>query len=121
MIEEINNTRKSVILETSSNKDETLTYECSSCGEVFKTRVGYRKHLEKHKEKLYKCNECSASYNCETNFKLHKVVHTKNATVCPVCEKSFNRMASLKNHLTFHEIEETFTCTECWAVFDAEV
>lgn len=92
------------------------------CNAKFEKIYLYKKHVQNHRNmKKFKCDQCYESFNIEDNYKIHLAMHTKGQPRCPICNRSFQRLASLRSHLLIHQVEETYTCQECFAEFDKSV
>ena len=83
------------------DKISTLSYICSDCGKVFKSRKNLYDHKRVHKEKL-KCDICSKMFSYQSTLKRHKDTIHSNQKIrfqCDNCSKTF----TLKSNMEFHK------------------
>ena len=55
--------------------DTIKKFECKKCGQVLKTRTGYRQHMETHEpSKAFTCERCGKGIHINFIFILFKVI-----------------------------------------------
>ncbi|XP_044153142.1 oocyte zinc finger protein XlCOF8.4-like isoform X1 [Bufo gargarizans] len=95
-------------------------FECSKCGDCFRTRSLFDVHQRIHKGmKIYPCQECGKCFSCSAHLTLHQRVHTgERPFSCLDCGKCFNRNAHLTVHRRIHTGERPYSCNVCEKSFN---
>ncbi|XP_073444494.1 oocyte zinc finger protein XlCOF7.1-like [Dendrobates tinctorius] len=95
-------------------------FECSKCGDCFRTRSLFDVHQRIHKGmKVYPCQECGKCFSCSAHLTLHQRVHTgERPFSCSDCGKCFNRNAHLTVHRRIHTGERPYPCNVCGKTFN---
>ena len=97
-------------------------YQCSTCGKLFNTSSGHKKHNVVHTgERPFSCKSCGKTYKNGASLKYHMLTHTgKRPQVCDKCGKSFLGPSALKTHGLSHLTEKIFPCFLCEKSFVCE-
>ncbi|XP_069837831.1 zinc finger protein 547-like [Dendropsophus ebraccatus] len=95
-------------------------FECTKCGDCFRTRSLFDVHQRIHKGmKIYPCQECGKCFSCSAHLTLHQRVHTgERPFSCSDCGKCFNRNAHLTVHRRIHTGERPYSCNVCGKSFN---
>ena len=99
------------------HKGEGKTYQCNSCGKMFKSYKGRTQHIESiHEGKSYDCNICKYSTTRKLSLSQHiKFKHIQeNSFLCELCNYQATLKVSLERHIkNVHQPTENVFCTDC--------
>jgi len=103
-------------------------YKCSSCSEVFRSKISYKAHsLQAHGIKqriaveIFKCNVCDKKFDIKSIYEAHKLSHDDlRPQVCKICNASFKSIGNLKRHNLIHIDERNYLCDACSKSFKSE-
>ncbi|XP_068576943.1 zinc finger protein 436-like [Cebidichthys violaceus] len=104
------------LLKTSSDPQTgKALFQCDMCGEAFKFRSHFYKHLRTHSdEKSHSCSFCGKSFSKISSLKAHKKIHTSDKPhSCKTCGKDFRRSQHLIEHMRTHTGEKPYSCKTC--------
>ncbi|XP_068577001.1 zinc finger protein 37-like [Cebidichthys violaceus] len=104
------------LLKTSSDPQTgKALFQCGTCGEAFKFRSHFYKHLRTHSdEKSHSCSFCGKSFSKISSLKAHKKIHTSDKPhSCKTCGKDFRRSQHLIAHMRTHTGEKPYSCKTC--------
>ena len=94
-----------------------LTYECSQCEKVFKSRGHLKTHYEsKHTNIRYECDLCDKSFTTKSVLNSHiKLSHYGEKFKCEYkeCKREFNQKSYLIGHVESVHKGNMFKCDEC--------
>ena len=83
---------------------------CEFCGQVFKTKMSYVRHVKSHVGKNpYFCDICDKRFRYKSKLNAHhdKTHATEDSFQCQICEKGFRTSDGLKRHSKIHIGEKT--------------
>lgn len=90
---------------------------CEICAKTFKTKQGFREHLETHKdteETRVQCSYCNAMLKNRVSLKTHiRRSHKSTPKKCPFCDKIKPNQQSLTSHIMVVHTRPTHFCTIC--------
>lgn len=93
-------------------------FECTDCGEKFKTRNAYDGHRTTHMENVNKCEICNKTYRQPASLRSHMLKHEdKKPFVCEICGKAMTQKSGYKKHMLLHTGEKPHTCEFCGKKF----
>ncbi|KAK9743897.1 Zinc finger, C2H2 type [Popillia japonica] len=96
--------------ESITSKSEKYAFRCKFCLKGFRSKNGYKLHLQKHiNEKLHSCHICHEKFSKANLHKHLKSVHKTDAEyntyTCEVCGLTFSKGSLLSKHLKEHQNE----------------
>lgn len=99
-----------------SVSENTVTYKCNLCEEIFKWKSYLFSHILKHENYVCSCGEV---FGLLTPLHKHVYHHRmKQSCQCEICGKTFRRMSQLKPHLKDHyDKERKYECETCGRTF----
>ena len=92
---------------------------CPYCGESFKNRWKFNKHMERHEagEKRLQCPEpdCEETFYIEYDLQLHQKKHQDKEKIfqCDQCEYRTHVKYYLDRHIATHSDARPHVCSEC--------
>lgn len=106
------------MLQCHAKETHDTRFTCSTCGMVFVSMQGLKKHEIRHTgQKPFECEKCNFKSACQTSLVQHKKrFHCEvNARthVCHECGKGFFTRYNLKEHLFTHSDIKRFSCEMC--------
>ena len=109
-------------LKVHSHFHDVRRYPCCTCGKLFRTSSGRKKHNIVHTgERPFSCKSCGKTYKNGGSLRYHMLAHTgKRPQVCDKCGKSFKCALALKSHELSHLSERIFPCSLCEKSFVSE-
>lgn len=108
-------------------------YRCEHCEKLFRSRLGFRMHMNNHaKEPIsaespkasrdHQCLVCGKSFAKKVNLVNHELTHSGNKPYCcHICDKRFVQLTSLNNHMLTHLGQKPHTCTVCQKSFTQNI
>lgn len=103
-------------------------YKCEVCSKAFAESSTRRKHLLTHyperklKLETFSCEICGKLFKGDNSFKRHMLTHTRQKMAeniepqqCTICHRMVR--SNFKQHIKNHEVEKTFKCELCDAMF----
>ncbi|XP_075960697.1 uncharacterized protein LOC142964313 [Anarhichas minor] len=89
--------------------------QCDTCGEAFKFRSHFDKHLRTHSdEKSHSCSLCEKRFSKISSLKTHIKIHTSDKLhSCKTCGKDFQYSCHLISHMRTHTGEKPYSCKTC--------
>ncbi len=87
------------------------------CWESFLTNPELKRHrLKVHNpgRMSYECSVCKKIFKSKYNLRDHQLIHTgKKTHICTSCNKSFLTKQYLKEHIQRHENNKQYKCSNC--------
>ncbi|KAM6943907.1 uncharacterized protein PEZ65_001829 [Lycodopsis pacificus] len=90
-------------------------FQCDTCGEAFKFRSHFDKHLRTHSdEKSHSCSFCEKRFSKISSLKAHEKIHTSEKPhSCKTCGQEFRHRGSMLVHMRTHTGEKPYSCKTC--------
>ena len=103
-----------MVTEMKTTKDSDTSTICPQCGEYFKSKWKFSKHMERHEagEKNFHCSECEESFYIEYDLQVHQKKHDKHL-MCSQCDFRCSRKFDLNRHMATHSSERPWVCSDC--------
>lgn len=102
-------------------KEIKYQYECSKCGNIYKTNLTLKKHLKicsRIKDHKSKCHVCNTYFSTRNALKRHLNIHTgEQPYQCYVCERRFTQSVALQKHSRVHTKDKPYKCQICQRKF----
>ena len=96
-----------------SSSDSTI---CPLCGEFFKNKWKFNKHMERHEagEKSIQCPDCEETFYIEYDLQVHKnKKHVEKKLMCSQCDYRANSLSTLERHMATHSDARPHVCDDC--------
>lgn len=101
------------------NEHNNFRYLCFPCNRVFKSRLYYMDHMDKHHPnppaREFTCIKCLSVFSTRNNLKLHYRKHTIHQ--CDECGRVLASGELLKDHKLRHKGIKPVMCEECGKSF----
>ena len=110
--------------EQKADKDGSMSYLCSICGQLFPTYDNLAKHMAKHlptetvrssdNNKVHFCKVCNRAFSRSDMLTRHMRLHTGlKPYECKTCGQVFSRSDHLNTHMRTHTGEKPYKCPQC--------
>ena len=100
---------------TDSNPSSSDSTICPFCGEFFKNRWHFNKHMERHEagEKNLQCPDCDETFYIEYDLKVHRNKKHEKHLLCSHCDFRASQKSGLDRHMAIHSDERPHVCSDC--------
>lgn len=96
------------------NDSSKKTKECDICGKLLSNYSSLKYHMQLHSDKTpFECSDCGEKFKTRNAYDGHRTTHMQNVNKCEICNKTYRQPASLRNHMLKHENKKPFVCEIC--------
>ncbi|KAK5640589.1 hypothetical protein RI129_011400 [Pyrocoelia pectoralis] len=92
---------------------DIVHYKCLRCEQLFISKFGFFRHIEKGRCYINSCDVCSASFNKNSEFYEHYMAEHTDRAICNFCFRTFMYEKNVKEHMLRHLDQFRHRCEQC--------
>ncbi|XP_057661571.1 transcription factor E4F1-like isoform X20 [Diorhabda carinulata] len=98
---------------TANQEIEIDHFKCLRCEQLFISKFGFFRHIEKGKCYINNCDVCTATFSQNLNFYNHYVAEHPDRAICKFCFRTFMYEKNVKEHMLRHLDQFRHRCEDC--------
>lgn len=92
---------------------DIVHYKCLRCEQLFISKFGFFRHIEKGRCYINSCDVCSASFEKNSEFYDHYLAEHTDRAICNFCFRTFMYEKNVKEHMLRHLDQFRHRCEQC--------